>query len=96
MLSEGRPGVDDRFFLKDGKFAIESGHSWRCAWNACELSPFQVYFVSSSPKTNMNDVASLANLSGTLDESISKLDLVSTTIRDQGLAITHLSHQRWN
>ena len=39
----------------------------------------------------MNDVALLANLSETLDESISRLDLVSTTIRDQVLPITHLS-----
>ena len=29
MLSEGRPGVDDRYSLKDGKFFIENGHSWR-------------------------------------------------------------------
>ena len=28
MLSEGRPGVDDRFSLKDGKFTMKGGHSW--------------------------------------------------------------------
>ena len=27
MLSEGRPGVDDRYSLKDGNDVIESGRS---------------------------------------------------------------------
>lgn len=31
MLSEGRPGVDDRYSLKDGKLVIETIHSWNSA-----------------------------------------------------------------
>ncbi len=27
MFSEGRPGVDDRYSLRDGKLVNESGHS---------------------------------------------------------------------
>lgn len=27
MLSEGRPGVDERFSLKDSMLVVESGHS---------------------------------------------------------------------
>ncbi len=26
MLSEGRPGVDDRYSLRDGKLVVENGH----------------------------------------------------------------------
>lgn len=31
MLSEGRPGVDDRYSLKDGKLVPECGCSQSCA-----------------------------------------------------------------
>ena len=34
MLSEGRPGVDDRYSLKAGKVAIESAHSWIFCMNS--------------------------------------------------------------
>lgn len=28
MLSEGRPGVDDRYSLKDGEVVVGTGRSW--------------------------------------------------------------------
>ena len=31
MLSEGRPGVDDRYSLRDGKFVVGSVRSWNSA-----------------------------------------------------------------
>lgn len=31
MLSEGRPGVDDRYSLMDGKLVFERGYSPSCA-----------------------------------------------------------------
>ena len=35
MLSEGRPGVDDRYSLKDGKVTIKSGHSGISCMKRC-------------------------------------------------------------
>lgn len=35
MLSEGRPGVDDRYSLKDGEFVIEGGFSSSFACFPC-------------------------------------------------------------
>ena len=75
MLSEGRPGVDDRYSLKDGKLMDASGRT-RDSFSTVWLSVPQAYFVSSSPKINTNGVVWLASLSETLDESTSRPDLV--------------------
>ena len=85
MISEGRPGVDNKYMLENGKMSSELyDRCWRSTrWLIKKQASFGLTFL----RTSTNELGSLASLSAMGGRSISKLDTVRSV---SFFAVRHL------